>query len=438
MLDQSNQSKTKYGVDPGKMAFGPQIFVGTVVHKEDIVPLEFEVSVDEKGFLSIKTLSLENQYLMKLNAAMGKPGSYVEPLALKGMAKDGSTFLSETAELQGINCGTANGIASLRAREATLTINIDEPTKEPFMRLWFRGFKSHRNPVVTMSLGKVVVGGSNKKTSKDEMSGFVAVYAPESGIPDIDSWLKQTDEFLTFMHRGLGFAHGGRLQTPRLDVVIGTRRQTTFYDGHGFLKNLSPIHHLSQGPFIEALAKRFDDPAPFPGMLWTAIGWLYNDISIPEGRFLMAMTALETVVEHLVPKICTTVIPKTDFSPIREKLIGILAGYELGEAAAKIFEGKLKGLNARTLSEKIQGLRDYYCLSDTIFPDIMIFDIIKMRNDITHTGQNKRQQDLLAKEIFIREFISQIVFCEIHYSGPYQSYINGYQIMPFQSNYNKG
>ncbi|MEQ9864663.1 hypothetical protein [Pectobacterium aroidearum] len=420
------------------MMFEPKIFVGALAFRDNVVPLEFEILADEDGFLSIRPLPLEAKDLLKLNGAMGKPGSYVESLVLKGVAKDGSAFLSETIELQGMSRGPDKGTVSLRARESILTFNINEPAKEPFMRLWFRGFKSHRNPVVTMSLGKVEVGGSNKKTSKDEMSGFVSVYASEAEFPDIDSWVKKTDAFLTFMHRGLGFAHGGRLQTPRLDVVIGTRWQTTFYDGHGFLKNLSPIHHLSQGPFIEALAKRFDDPAPFPEMLWTAIGWLYDDISIPEGRFLMAMTALETVVEHLVPKICTTVIPKTDFAPIREKLIGILADYELEETAAKIFESKLKGLNARTLSGKIQGLRDYYCLSDTIFPNSMIVDIIKMRNDITHTGQNKRQQDLLAKEIFIREFISQIVFCEIHYLGPYQSYINGYQIIPFQSNYNKG
>ncbi|UFT95003.1 hypothetical protein [Pectobacterium carotovorum] len=434
MSDKSDQRKTKGGVAPEKMMFGPQIFVGTVLHKDDVVPLEFEISADEKGFLSIKTLPLDNQYLMKLNAAMGKPGSYVEPLALKGTAKDGSTFLSETIELQGINCGAANGTASLKAREATLTINMDEPAKEPFMRLWFRGFKSHRNPVVTMSLGKVEVGGSNKKTSKDEMSGSVSVHASEAEFSDIDSWVKQTDEFLTFMHRGLGFAHGGRLQTPRLDVVVGTRWQTTFYDGHGFLKNLSPIHYMYQGPFIEALTKRFDDPKPFPDMLWTAIGWLYDDISIAEGRFLMAMTALETVVEHVLPKASATVIPKPEFVPIRKSLVEILKSYELDEAAAKIFEGKLKGLNARTLSEKIQALRDHYCLSDAIFPDSVIVDIIKIRNDIIHTGKNKKQQDLLSKEIFVREFISQIVFSELNYVGPYQSYINGYQFIHPQSN----
>ncbi|KDC32845.1 hypothetical protein L505_0527 [Bordetella bronchiseptica F4563] len=293
------------------------------------------------------------------------------------------------------------------------------------MRLWFRGFKSFRNAPVIMSLGTVQVVGPNKLSSQDEMAGYVAIQAPEGVIAS--DWFNKADKFLTFMHRGLAFAHGGRLQTPRLDELDGSRWKATLYDGDGFPKSLAPIHFLNQEPFINALVARFDESALFPDMLWTAVGWLHSFNSFDEVRYLVSMTALETVIEHVIPKTQTTVIPKAAFSPIRDRLLTALESDDLKNTAKDVFAGRVKGLNSRTLSQKMQALRDHYGLPADVFSDDAITGIIKARNNIVHTGESKESRDLFQKEIFIREFITRIVFHEVGYNGPYESYVNGHR-----------
>lgn len=272
------------------MTFEPKRFVGSIITGGDIMPLRFDASADEDGRLKIEPLPLDTLSVCKLQAMMGKPGAYSKSLELKGTAEDNSTFFSDTVELSGSRLGTNGNSISLKAQSATVEVDIKTPVKAPIMRLWFRGFESYRTQPVNTSLGTVQVGGPIKATSQDEMAGCVAVQAPEEVI--VANWVKKADELLTFMHQGLGFAHGGRLQTPRLDVIIGSRWKAILYDGTGFSKSLAPIHRMNQGPFIEALAKRFDDPTPFPDMLWTAVSWLNSFNPFDEARYLMAMTAL--------------------------------------------------------------------------------------------------------------------------------------------------
>tara|TARA_R110002124_G_scaffold118952_1_gene276568 strand:- start:294 stop:1601 length:1308 start_codon:yes stop_codon:yes gene_type:complete len=415
----------------GKMTLELKRFSGTIMRGPEVLSIDFDVSADEEGWLSIEPMPLDFHRVTKLREAIGEPGSYSESLTLKGTSDDGSTFFSDTTEMYSARLGTHENSVSLKAREAKVAITTDEPANVPFMRLWFRGFKSYRNPVVATSLGKVEVCGPSKAASRDEMAGYVAVHADSNDITE--DWFERADRLLSFMHLGFGFAHGGRLQTPRLDVVVGRRWEATYYDGDGFSKSVAPIHHLNQGPYIKALVKRFEDPRPFADMLWTAIGWLHNDSSFDEGRFLMSMTALETVVEHVIPKTLTTVVEKAAFAPIRTSLLETLANCGLDELTRKIFEGKVKGLNGRTLSQKIQALRDYYDLPDDVFSDGAIIDIIRARNDIVHTGESEKSRDLWPKEVFVREFIALILFRELDYAGPYESYINGYRTVQSQT-----
>ncbi|OJU31184.1 MAG: hypothetical protein BGN89_17500 [Alphaproteobacteria bacterium 64-6] len=400
-------------------------FTGAIKRGDDAFALEFDVWSGEDGRLSIEAQPLDKQAIFRLQGAMGEPGSYSESLILEGASADGTTFFSDTVELQGARVGTRKNSVMVEARKAKVTLDCTETAEAPLVRLWFRSFKAFRNPTVTMSLGKVCVGGEQKPSSEDEMSGHVVLQALER--VNIDDWLKQAGEFLTFMHLGLAFAHGGRLQTPRKDVIVGNRWEATYYGGRGFRRSLAPIHYLNQGPFIKALAKRFDYPKPFPDMLWTAVGWLHNDNSFDEGRFLMSMTALETVVEHVIPKTLTTVIPRADFKAVRSRLLAALAECRLEKTPEEIFEGKLKSLNRRSLSQKIQTLRDHYGLSKDVFSDHAIIHVIKARNDIVHTGELSTHRDLWTKEVFVRELIALIVFQELGYEGPYESYVNGYR-----------
>jgi hypothetical protein len=129
-------------------------------------------------------------------------------------------------------------------RSAKVILQRDKAIERPVMRLWMRSFRSFNNPVVEMSLGQVQVRGNAKPASNDEMSGSVAVQAFAHEIPD--NWISDTDRFLTFMLRGLAFAHGSRLQTPRCDLHIESRSEVTFYDGKAGQSGFPNIPFLAQ------------------------------------------------------------------------------------------------------------------------------------------------------------------------------------------------
>jgi len=50
-------------------------------------------------------------------------------------------------------------------------------------------------------------------------------------------------------------------------------------------------------------------------------------------------------------------------------------------------------------------------------------------NDIVHTGESAGRRNIWPKLVFVRELISQIVFREIGYFGPYESYVGGYRMV---------
>lgn len=402
-------------------------FAGTITHGEKSFPVAFEAWSAQDLHLQIEVEPLPVRTLLELTGAMGEPGGYEEWLKLEGEGPEGETFFSDTVGIRRAHFGTEDSRVAVSATRARISIKMETRAPKPRMRLWLRGFQSFHAPLVTTKLGHLQVSGSSKKVAKDEASGSITLQATDDS--DLADWFSRTDDFLTFLHRGLGFAHGGRLQTPRLDILDGDRWEATYYAGNGFVRSLSPIPHLNQGPFIEALARRYEREPPVPDMLWTAIGWLHSDVLSDEGRFLMSMTALETVVEHLIPKTLTTIIPKPTFSSVRGKLLEALADCGLDETSAAIFAGKIKGLNGRSLSQKVVALRDHYGLSAQEFSDDEVVAAIQARNGIVHTGQTTGRKEIWPKVVFVRELITRIVFGELGYTGPFEAYHGGYRMI---------
>lgn len=401
-------------------------FSGTISRGDELYPVGFHISAGVDFRLRIEIDPLTPQTLIHLQAAIGEPGSYLQSLTLEGEAADGTSFFSESVHIVEVKFGASKNEITVSALKATVTECRPEAILRPVLRLWLRSFTSPWNSIVQTSLGKVEVRGNEKKITEDEVSGSITVCAVDD--TNLTDWQIRANDFLTFMHGGLEFAHGSRLQTPRVDLEIENRSEATFYEGSTFGPGLPPIHRLHKGSFIKALAGRYDQEKPFPDILWTAIGWLQSDSISHQGRFLTSMTALETIVEHLIPKTQSTIIPKPDFARLRDQLLDVVRASSLPETAHQIFIEKVKGLNRRSLSQKIEDLRDYYGLSADIFDTASIVSIVKLRNDIVHTGTTQKG-DCWPKVVFIRELISQIMFREVGYAGPYESYLRGYKMV---------
>jgi hypothetical protein len=294
------------------------------------------------------------------------------------------------------------------------------------MKFWMRSFNSFWNPVVETPLGHIAVWGNEKTVPNDEVSGSITLQAKSAQVEA--DWPKQAEALLMFLWRGLAFAHGSRLQSPRTDYYCVGEVIYTFYHGASFASGFPTIPFLEQGPFIKALCARYFQQPPLAEMIWTAIGWLHLETIADEGRFVSAMTALETVVEHLIPKGQTTVVPKHDFTAVRDQLIAAVEASTLSDDPKAIYIGKLKGLNARSLSQKVEALRDHYGLAVDKYDMARIVAVIKLRNAIVHTGVAD-QDDIWDKILFVRELIADIVFHEIGYTGVRESYLDGHKIV---------
>jgi hypothetical protein len=277
-----------------------------------------------------------------------------------------------------------------------------------------------------MSLGAVRVQGPSRLRSADEASGSITVQAIEGTC--LDSWIEKADRFLTFMHCGLAFSRGARLQAPRVDILSGDVLEHRFYAGDAFGLGLAPIHHLDQGDFIRALAERFDKTTDFPEILWTVTGWLHSDSLFDEARFLMSMTSIETAVEHMLPEHASSLIPKAQFEPIRDALLVALNAREIEEPAATMLQSKIRQLNSRSLHNKIQSLRDHYELPGTVFTDSKIKEIVITRNKIVHQGRSEGRPAIWPLIVFIRDFLTQVAFREIGYSGRHMRFMDSSEL----------
>ncbi len=395
-------------------------FTGTLGRHEQTFPVDFEVWAGEDFRLQLAIDPVPTATYFAVQPEKIRIGSPVESLVLQGNGADGAVFYSDSIELIGTNSNGVEHRIRLSARGARVSMPC-EPVVRPQMCLWLRAFRSSRMPLVSMSLGEVLVRGASKPESDEDVSGSIIVEGPTDAIHD--EWVERTDEFLTFMHRGLAFSQGTRLQSPALDVLFGNRMERRFYDGSASGASFAPIHYLDQTDFIKALVERYDQQTSFPDKLWTVIGWLHANSPHSEAKFLMAMTSVETAVQHLLPETSLSIIPKPLFRPICDALLGALRPHELEETPAAILQNKIRQLNGPSLTHKIQALRDHYGLRADIFTDAKIKEIVTTRNRIVHEGGSETRREIWPLYLFTREFLTHIAFLEIGYSGRFQTLI---------------
>ncbi len=201
----------------------------------------------------------------------------------------------------------------------------------------------------------------------------------------------------------------------------------TFYAGSARPAHLPAIHFLDQSDFIAALVARFESDDDFPEGVWQAVGWLNNDSSIDEVRFLTLMTAIETILQDLVPDATSTLIPKQEFKQIRAALIDTLDDFDLSEEEHEVLKNNIYGINRAPLSKKLMAVIKKYELPTDVFDSVLIKRLNMQRVSIVHKGRSLEGDDLWECMLFAREIVALIVFAELQYKGRYQNYANGHE-----------
>lgn len=397
---------------------------GKLTVGEQAVDVRFTLSAKADCRLRFKFDAVDGRSFMILAKTMGKPGQPSECFALDARSKGGDRISSDTLSMAGYqvsNDGHAIEVSYLAAKVVQV---MKEKTPKPVLRLWFRGFSSFRNSPIEIPLGTLAVWGASKGFPTDEMSGCVTIMAP-SEAPGAD-WITQADQFLRHMHQGLAFAHGARLQTPRLDYVEGDTFTATFYAGSGYRQEFPVQHFLDHDPIISALVRRYFDQGPVSEVVWIGLRWMQSGTSVDEVRFLTAMTALETIIESELPEKRGTIIPKANFKILRQKLMEVVDQQpDLTSVQRDIFKKRIEGNNKKTLPEKIDALFDHYQISRRDFPPTTTAALVKLRNTVVHTGVLPDVIDIWDSIILVRELITRILLSEIGFRGRYCCYVGG-------------
>lgn len=408
-------------------------YTGDLVIEGKSHPVKFSVSSGEECRLKVKLGKVSREVYFLAVKSSGEVGSVTTEFTLSGASADGGTFNSYRMSFNSWRHNSDGFHVTVSARVALVTVQRLEPTSKPILKLWFRGFKAFRNPIVETKLGRLLVGGEIKSVETDTMSGFVCIQA--NSETHVDSWREEADAFLEHMWQGLTFAHGGRLQTPRLDYIHDNVWEATFYDGRGFSSELSVINKLNQEPFIKALVERYEQDGPLSDILWTALGWMQIETSYDEVRFLTAMTALETIVQHELPERRGTIIPKDEYRLLREKLKDVIKDNKtLTDEDRETYCKRIDGNNSKTLGEKIGALFDHYGLERVDFEGDAIKDLISLRNNIVHRGNKNTETNIWKQIILVRELIIRIILSEVGFQGQYESYVGKYRLRDFPEN----
>lgn len=399
-------------------------YTGAIALNAVSAPITFRLSAGSDCRLLFDIDPVDTQTYLLVMRNSGRPGQTVNEFSLNGHSEDGKTVTSYRMSLSGSGSNQDGHCIRAASQAATVMRPLEKAIDKPLLRLWFRSFSSFRNPTITTPLGTLEVQGNSKDVDLDDMSGNVAIQAP-SRNPGAD-WYDKADIFLRHMHRGLALAHGGRLQTPRLDYIEGDVFKATFFAGSGFRPEFPVQHHLNHGPFIQALADCYLRRGPLPDVLWTALGWMQTDTTFDEIRFLTAMTALETIIEGQLPERRGTAIPNSDFRGLRGKLEDVIMTDErLHGEAQQVFLGKIAGLNKKTFSEKIAALFDHFEIPKRDFDKDVIVGLVRLRNEIVHRGGIPDSIDVWPQIILVRELITRILLREIGFKGRYCSYVGG-------------
>lgn len=403
--------------------FPAERFVGTLSDGAASVPIALTVGAGDDCRLVFEVEPGDRELGRMGFGAGARPGLEMPEYALRGKSAAGNTIASDTVSIIAHGHNSQGHTIGIEAGEATLVIPLVGRQERPILREWFRSFRSFRNPVIETPLGTVYVYGDAKVPNRDVMSGYVGVQAPDGPVPE--DWRRRADAFLLHMNRGIAFAHGGRLQVPRLDYIAGGESITTFYAGEAFRSEFAIQHQLNHGPILQALVDRFFNQGPLPEVLWTALGWMQSDTTFDELRYLTAMTALETIIETELPAKRGTTLPKPEFKVLRAELDKVVASSALSETERKIFSERLAGINRKSFAEKINGLFDHYGLSRDDFEGDVIGSLVKLRNDIVHRGHIPDGVDAWPMIILVRELITRILLTAIGFEGSYCCYVGG-------------
>jgi hypothetical protein len=155
-------------------------FSGEISINGEAAPIAFEASAGSDCRLHINADDVDGRTYLLVVQNEGRPGASHGEFALTGASADGKAISSEHVFVCGHGHNDGRRWIGLRSRAAKITLPLERSVDRPVLRLWFRSFRSFRNPVTETSFGRLSIWGAAGDVVSDDVSGGVG---PRSTVP---------------------------------------------------------------------------------------------------------------------------------------------------------------------------------------------------------------------------------------------------------------
>lgn len=262
--------------------------------------------------------------------------------------------------------------------------------------------------------------------ARDPLTHTLTITAPD-GCHDPAAWGVAAERLLGRIRDYMSFAAGINMTAPIREIYLGGDRLVTeVYEQTEQPGTQMPVFAQRQMDAFFAHAVRAPDQD-----LWPAIAWFVLPSVYAEQRLVNAMTALENLVDTLLPS-------KKKELLTGKKYTGLVAAIEefskknLGEFdKLDEVEAKFTEFRRRPFHKKLVALFEEMDVPTWDLGDEVIKKAINGRNSVIHTGRYKGGNDpatepgLWAHVTIIREIVSRIVFKLVGFTGKYTTFVGG-------------
>ena len=278
--------------------FPPEQFTGDLVIDEQRIPICLTASAGPSGSLELDlqpiSISDPRSAALTLKRSLGQPGNVIDEFALECESSDGKRLTSDDAYLTGYNYNSEGLHIQLRTSKASLTMNTCETHHRPSLCFSLLAFSCYPPVYVETPIGIVVVRGATRSTPTDNITGLIAVEAPEGS--EAPNWRKSAEHLLERLRSVLAFARGAPLSVPVTQFYEGDRVEVTLNEtDRAYASQMPPLPPLNLAPIVSTAVANIDIVEEYRDTFELAIGWLLIPTTHDEMRFLSGMTALECV-----------------------------------------------------------------------------------------------------------------------------------------------
>lgn len=410
-------------------------FTGLLSFDGKSAEVEFSAPLDESGAVK---LAIDELPLTRDNSFILHCSSRETPFpffSLRGLDKSGRVFDSEYVHFGTIipayHCDRGSYYRfSPRCSKATFTGTVSPPGR-PALRFFLRGgFQIPSDLVEETDIGEIRLSCYRESQARDKLTNTLTITAPDF-CPDAATWAAAAEKLLSRIREYISFAAGINMTAPVREVYLGGAQVTTeVYEQSEQPGTQMPVFawHQMEAFFSHAVAHAVRAPDQD---LWPAIAWFVLPSVYAEQRLVNAMTALENLVDTLLPSKKKELLTGKKYTGLVAAIEGFskdnLGEFDkLDEVEAKFIE-----FRRRPFHKKLVALFEEMEIPTWDFGDEAIKKAINGRNSVIHTGRYKGGNDpatepgLWAHVTIIREIVSRIVFKLVGFTGKYTTFVGG-------------